>query len=377
MEWLFQYLLFFAQTITIVVAILAILLFIIAQRRKATSVSGNLEIKDISEEFTAIKEMMQLSSLDEVEAKQWFKEKKKQAKRDKKQAKQKAKQAIAERDNAVKPATDPSVQGDKSAHGQPNSLSPSLADQSPPKAKLYLLAFNGSMDAHEVEDLRQEVTAVLAVVKPEDKVMIKLESPGGVVHGYGLAASQLMRFRQRQIPFTAIVDKVAASGGYMMACTANKIIAAPFAIIGSIGVVAQIPNFNRLLKKNDIDIELQTAGAYKRTLTMFGENTEEGRHKFQQELDETHLLFKDFVQQNRPQVNIEAVATGEHWFASQAINRGLVDEINTSDDVILNEVDNYKIISVQFRRRKKLSERLTHQAAAAFERLLFRNSRTS
>lgn len=377
MEWLFQYLLFFAQTITIVVAILAILLFIIAQRRKATSVSGNLEIKDISEEFTAIKEMMQLASLDEVEAKQWFKEKKKQAKRDKKQAKQKAKQAIAERDNAVKPATDPSVQGDKSAHGQPNSLSPSLADQSPPKAKLYLLAFNGSMDAHEVEDLRQEVTAVLAVVKPEDKVMIKLESPGGVVHGYGLAASQLMRFRQRQIPFTAIVDKVAASGGYMMACTANKIIAAPFAIIGSIGVVAQIPNFNRLLKKNDIDIELQTAGAYKRTLTMFGENTEEGRHKFQQELDETHLLFKDFVQQNRPQVNIEAVATGEHWFASQAINRGLVDEINTSDDVILNEVDNYKIISVQFRRRKKLSERLTHQAAAAFERLLFRNSRTS
>ncbi|WP_144290841.1 protease SohB, partial [Cronobacter sakazakii] len=169
----------------------------------------------------------------------------------------------------------------------------------------------GSIDAHEVSALREEVTAVLAVAKPADEVLVRLESPGGVVHGYGLAASQLQRLRERQIPLTIAVDKVAASGGYMMACVANNIVAAPFAIIGSIGVVAQIPNFNRLLKRNDIDIELHTAGQYKRTLTLLGENTEEGREKFREDLNETHHLFKEFVHNMRPSLDIDAVATGE------------------------------------------------------------------
>jgi serine protease SohB len=139
-----------------------------------------------------------------------------------------------------------------------------------------VLDFKGSMDAHEVGALREEITAVLTLVKPEDQVVLRLESPGGVVHGYGLAASQLQRLRDKQVPLTVAVDKVAASGGYMMACVADKIVAAPFSIIGSIGVVAQIPNFNRFLKSKEIDIELHTAGQFKRTLTLLGENTEEG-----------------------------------------------------------------------------------------------------
>ncbi|WP_392552480.1 protease SohB [Orbus wheelerorum] len=353
MEWFFQYIIFLAETVTVVLAIVVVLLFIIVQRKKSAP-QGALEIKDITVEYQDIKETMQLSIMDEAEAKQFHKTQKKIKKQEQKKAKQ------AQKNNASKKEQDTDIE----------NKSPTQ------KPMCYVLSFNGSVDAHEVEDLRQEVTAVLAVIKPDDKVLLKLESPGGVVHGYGLAASQLMRFKQRNIHLTAMVDKVAASGGYMMACTANQIIAAPFAIVGSIGVVAQIPNFHRLLKKNEIDVELQTAGQFKRTLTMFGENTEEGRQKFQQELEETHLLFKDFVAQNRPILNIDDVATGEHWFALQAQEKGLVDEIGTSDDYILSQLDNYKIIAVKYQRRRKISDRLAKNVVSGVEKLFFRNSRT-
>ncbi|WP_334322480.1 protease SohB [Gilliamella apicola] len=346
MNWFSQYALFLAETATVVIAILSILIFILSQRRKLSIVAGRLSVKDISQEYEQIKDDILMSSMDELEAKQYTKDVKKQKKLEKKQAKLAVKQKQKQ---------------DKSSNQVAGA-----------KPKLFVLSFNGSMDAHEVEELRQEITAVLAIIKPEDQVVIKLESPGGVVHGYGLAASQLLRFRTRNIPFTAVVDKVAASGGYMMACTANKIVAAPFAIVGSIGVVAQIPNFNRLLKKHDVDIELQTAGEYKRTLTMFGENTDEGRQKFKQELEETHLLFKDFVKEYRPNVDIEQVATGEHWFAAQAKDKGLVDEISTSDDFILSHLDTHKIISVSFQRKQKLSERISKNVVKNVERLLFR-----
>lgn len=342
MNWFSQYSLFLAETTTVVIAILAVLIFILNQRRKSSTIAGRLSVKDISEEYEQVKDDMLTSSMDEIEAKQFTKDLKKQKKLEKKQAKQAAKKKD---DNA------------KSSDAKP---------------KLFVLSFNGSMDAHEVEELRQEITAVLAVIKPEDQVVVKLESPGGVVHGYGLAASQLLRFRTRNIPFTAVVDKVAASGGYMMACTASKIVAAPFAIVGSIGVVAQIPNFNRLLKKHDVDIELQTAGEYKRTLTMFGENTDEGRQKFKQELEQTHLLFKDFVKEYRPNIDIDQVATGEHWFATQAKEMGLVDEISTSDDFILSHLETHKIIAVNYQRKQKLSEKLSKNVVKGMEKLFFR-----
>lgn len=345
MNWFSQYSLFLAETATVVIAILVLLIFILSQRRKSSTIAGRLSVKDISQEYEQVKDDMLMSSMDEVEAKQFNKELKKQKKLEKKQAKQAAKKKDSSDENA------------KSSDAKP---------------KLFVLSFNGSMDAHEVEELRQEITAVLAIIKPEEQVVVKLESPGGVVHGYGLAASQLLRFRTRNIPFTAVVDKVAASGGYMMACTASKIVAAPFAIVGSIGVVAQIPNFNRLLKKHDVDIELQTAGEYKRTLTMFGENTDEGRQKFKQELEETHLLFKDFVKEYRPNIDIEKVATGEHWFATQAKEKGLVDEISTSDDFILSYLDTHKIIAVSYQRKQKLTEKLSKNVVKGMERLFFR-----
>jgi serine protease SohB len=226
------------------------------------------------------------------------------------------------------------------------------------KPRAFVIDFKGDIQASAVSSLREEITAVLAVAEDDDEVLIRLESSGGVVHGYGLAASQLQRVRNSNIALTVSVDKVAASGGYMMACIADTIISAPFALIGSIGVVAQIPNFHRLLKKNEVDVELMTAGEFKRTLTLFGENTDKGREKFAEELEDIHLLFKEFVTENRPSVSIEEVATGEAWFGVRALERQLVDQLKTSDEYILDLCEERDVFQVQYIVNKNKIDRL-------------------
>ena len=232
--------------------------------------------------------------------------------------------------------------------------------------------FKGDISASETAALREEISAIVQVAKPNDEVLLCLESPGGVVHGYGLAASQLMRLKQHNIELTVAVDKVAASGGYMMACVADKIVSAPFAIIGSIGVVAQIPNIHRLLKKHDVDVDVMTAGEYKRTVTMLGENTEKGKQKFQQELEETHQLFKQFVSQNRPHLDVEQVATGEHWFGQQALNLNLVDEIMTSDDLLLQAMKEKQLVGVKYVVKKSLLQKVGKQAEESADNIALR-----
>ena len=230
--------------------------------------------------------------------------------------------------------------------------------------KIYVLDFKGDMAASAVENLREEITLILSTAKAgRDRVIVRLESPGGMVHGYGLAAAQLVRLREAGFHVTICVDKVAASGGYMMACIANEVISAPFAIVGSIGVVAQVPNFNRLLKENKIDFELYTAGQYKRTVTMFGENTEEGKTKFEEELQQTHALFKHFVEKYRPQLNVEKVATGEHWYGQDALDLNLVDKLQTSDEYLLGLLPQHDVYLIQTRKKPTLGEKLGLQAA--------------
>jgi len=230
------------------------------------------------------------------------------------------------------------------------------------KPNLFVIDFNGDIKASQVEQLRYEVTALLAIAKPNDEVLIRLDSPGGSVNGYGLAASQLQRIRDRNIPLTVCIDKVAASGGYLMACVANHILAAPFAIIGSIGVVAQIPNFHRLLEKNNIDYELLTAGDYKRTLTMFGENTEAGRQKFQEDIEKIHHAFKNYVLRNRTQLEIEKVSTGEHWLATDAFDLKLVDKLMTSDDYLIEKMSSHKAFKLHVPPKASLMNKLIKPA---------------
>lgn len=237
--------------------------------------------------------------------------------------------------------------------------------------KIYVLDFKGDMAASAVKNLREEITLILATAKAgRDRVVVRLESPGGMVHGYGLAAAQLVRLRDAGFHLTICVDKVAASGGYMMACIANEIISAPFAIVGSIGVVAQVPNFNRLLKQHNIDFELYTAGQYKRTVTMFGENTEEGKAKFEEELQQTHSLFKHFVEKYRPQLNVEKVATGEHWYGQDASDLNLVDKLQTSDEYLLGLLPQHDVYVIETRRKPTLGEKLGLQAAQVADSLV-------
>jgi serine protease SohB len=239
---------------------------------------------------------------------------------------------------------------------------------------VFVLRFHGDIRATRVEDLRQEVSAILTQARPEvDRVVACLDSGGGLIAPYGLAAAQLARLRDKGIELTVTVDRIAASGGYLMAAVANRIVAAPFAVVGSIGVVAQIPNINRLLKRHDVDVELHTAGEYKRTLTVLGENTPEGREKFKQELEEAHQLFKGYLKRYRPQLDLAKVATGEYWYGEQALPLGVVDELGTSDDLLMSLAREFDLYEIRYRKRQPLSRRITFAVESALERLLWRD----
>ncbi|WP_082627140.1 protease SohB [Colwellia sp. TT2012] len=348
MEFLYEYGMFLAKTVTFVLAVIAIIIAIAGAAMKQQHKKGELEITDLSEQFIETEEDIIHALLTKEE----YKEKEKA---DKKLAKEKAK-------------------ADKAKA----KLAKAGEAEEPSKAHVFVIDFNGSIDAKEVSSLREEVTAILSVAKPTDEVFIRLESGGGMVHGYGLASSQLDRIRQHNIPLTVSVDKVAASGGYMMACVANHIICAPFAILGSIGVIAQVPNFNKLLKKHDIEFEQFTAGEFKRTVTMFGENTEKGKAKFIEELEETHVLFKNFVSERRPSLDIAKVATGEHWFGTTALELGLVDSIQTSDDYLQGKSKSHKVVAIKYEIKKGLAEKFSKAASLSAEsfigKLLQRNN---
>jgi serine protease SohB len=244
----------------------------------------------------------------------------------------------------------------------------STKNKSEPGKRFYLIDFKGDIQAKAAEALRKQVTAVLTLATPKDEVVVRVESGGGVVHGYGFAASQLARIKDANIPLTVCVDKVAASGGYMMAAVAHKIIAAPFAIVGSIGVLAQMPNFHRWLDKHGIDFEQHTAGDFKRTVTMFGKNTKQDREKLQEELEATHELFKRFITTYRPQVDLKKVATGEHWYGQQALDMKLVDVLQTSDDYLYQAyVSEHPIYQLKIPTKRGLLNKLMQNASVLFK----------
>lgn len=238
------------------------------------------------------------------------------------------------------------------------------------KPRIFVLDFDGDMKASSVENLREEITAILTAATPKDEVLVKIESGGGTIHGYGLGASQLKRIRNSNIPLTVCVDKVAASGGYMMASVADRILAAPFAILGSIGVIAQLPNFHRLLKKHDIEFEQVMAGEYKRTLSLFGENTKEGRNKLQQEVNDAHTLFKNFIIENRENIEIDTLSTGETWYGTSALEKNLIDEITTSDDYLLKASDKKNIFKVKYIIKKNVIEKIGISLQSTFSKFL-------
>ena len=226
------------------------------------------------------------------------------------------------------------------------------------KSRSFVIDFKGDLKASAVPSLREEVNAILDVAGGDDEVIVRLENHGGVVHEHGLAASQLSRIRDHDIPLIVCVDKVAASGGYLMACVASRVYAAPFAILGSIGVLAQIPNFNRMLDTHGVDFEQITAGKHKRTVTMFGKNTDEDRAKLKEELEDVHTLFKDAVARYRPELDLEKVATGEHWYGKRALELGLADEILTSDELLKAKAAERDLYHIAYKIKQPLQKRV-------------------
>lgn len=347
MEFLYEYGLFFAKALTFLVVI-AILIGILASAsfKGHRHNEGHIEVAKLNEKYEEIVDGIKGVVLDEAQLKAYHQGQKKKDKEEKKRIKA-------------------SLKLNKKRSKDIDCEEP-LVDR---PRRVFVTDFDGDIKASDTENLRKVVSAILSLAEETDEVVVRLESPGGMVHSYGLAASQLSRIKDKGISLTICVDKVAASGGYMMACVANKIISAPFAILGSIGVVAQLPNFHRLLRKNSIDFEMLTAGEHKRTLTMFGENTDKGRKKFIEDLEDTHVLFKDFIRANRASVDIDDVATGEIWFGTRALDKHLVDEIKTSDQYLLEACGESDVYEISYKEKKSLAEKFGVGVESAAERV--------
>tara|TARA_B100000609_G_scaffold150744_1_gene122170 strand:- start:459 stop:1469 length:1011 start_codon:yes stop_codon:yes gene_type:complete len=323
LEIFLEYGLFLLKVITVLISVIVLISFVAASKKSNTS--EGLEIENLNEKYKGLSDSLNKVVMEKDE---WKK-------------KQKSEKAIAKKNKKKKTR----------------------------KPKAYILDFIGDIKASAVPSLREEVTAILDIAKRNDQIVLRLDNHGGVVHEHGLAASQLARIRQKKIHLTVVVDKVAASGGYLMASVANKIYAAPFAILGSIGVIAQLPNFNRLLDNYGVDFEQITAGQYKRNVTMFGKNTDEDREKLKDQLEEIHELFKSSVNEYRPQLDLERVATGEHWYGSKALELGLIDEIKTSDELLIEMAKKYEIFSVKLKVKKPLKKRLLSNIDSLLEKV--------
>ena len=312
-EFFAEYGLFLLKAITIVAAIVLVIGTAAAAGKKASHQEG-LEIESLNKKYQLLASALKQAVMKKAD---WKAEAKAEKERDKADAKSKEK-----------------------------------------RPRAFIIDFKGDLKASAVPSLREEVSAVLEVATADDQIIVRLENYGGVVHEHGLAASQLVRIRDRDIPLTITVDKVAASGGYLMACVASKIVAAPFAILGSIGVIAQLPNFNRLMDSHGIDFEQITAGKYKRNVTIFGKNTDEDRAKLKEELEDVHSLFKGAVSRYRPDLDLDKIATGEHWYGTRAIELGLVDEIKTSDELLSELAKDSDLYRVAYKIKQPLQKRL-------------------
>ena len=344
MDFLIEYGMFLAKAITIVLSI-GIVVGLVAssgQKNKKGEKKGDIRVTQINEHIDELRDTLRASILDKEELKEIEKAKKKKTKAETKKKKVTAKK------------TEDKNQDDSETK------------------RYFVLNFEGNIAADAVESLREEITAILSMATKNDEVILRLESPGGMVHAYGLASSQLLRIKNKKIPLTICVDKVAASGGYMMACLADRLVAAPFAIIGSIGVLVQLPNFHRVFKKYDVDYEIISAGEYKRTLTHFGEITNKGKDKVKDDVENIHQIFKDWVKTYRPSVEIDTIATGETWVGSQAKDKYMVDDIKTSDECVIEACENSEVYEIKFEIKKSLQVKLASLLEESTHRLISR-----
>ena len=377
-DFLRQYALFLAQTVTLVVAVVVVVAAVsaVARRgRQARPGRPGLHVRNLGQRYDDLAVALRAGAMPRAAARRELK------------AHRRRRKAAAKADPALGAGGQPAGTGDTPAGTGPPAVAgtPTVFASDTPhdtgadrggarragggRSRIFVLDFHGDIRASAVRTLREEISALVSVAGPGDEVLLRLENPGGLVTDHGLAAAQLLRLRRRGIPLTVAVDKVAASGGYMMASVADRILAAPFAAVGSIGVIAALPNFSRLLDRNGIDYEQFTGGDHKRTVTLFGRTTDADRRKLTEEIEDTHALFKEFVAEYRPRVDLARAATGQAWYGTRAVDLGLVDELTTSDDYLLAARERADVFAVSFVPDRPLAAGLARWRSAVEGRL--------
>lgn len=223
--------------------------------------------------------------------------------------------------------------------------------------KVAVLKFKGDIRASARFAFAKLVDEVVLNAREFKEVVVVVESPGGGVSEYGMLFAELERMRKCEENFqlTVVVDTVAASGGYLMSLPAHKILAAPFAMVGSIGVVSFIPNIRELLEANKIKPRTFTAGDFKRTVTLTDEGDEKSAEQYKQQLALIHEQFKQALKKYRPQVELEKVATGEAWLASTTVEKELqlVDGLNTSHALLLEMNQSFDLVEYSSKAERK------------------------
>ncbi|KZX82185.1 hypothetical protein A3715_00045, partial [Oleiphilus sp. HI0009] len=236
---------------------------------------------------------------------------------------------------------------------------------SPNKQSIFVLDFKGDKTASSVGSLSKEVSAILSVAKPNDEVFLRLESPGGTITGYGLASQQLIRLREAGIRLVVSVDEIATSGGYMMAAVGDRIIASPTSMLGSIGVIMEVPNFYNLLDRAGVQFHQFTAGKHKRLVSMTNKIGDAAKDQINQDLEKSHELFKNHVHTYRNSVNLESVSHGDVWSAKYCLDNKLVDDLMTSEAYLFDRASRANIFHISWDVERSFSDKLSSFAAQA------------
>lgn len=210
-----------------------------------------------------------------------------------------------------------------------------------------VLRFEGDTMATGRQDFARMVDEVLHNKERIQRVIVVVNSPGGGVSVYGQMFAGMERMRNAGVDVTACVDTYAASGGYLMSVPAQRIIAAPFAMVGSIGVVSEFMNFNKLLRRLGVEPMTITAGELKRTVTPLSEVTEENKAAYKAQLEAIHRQFIAVVKKYR-EVDADRVCTGNHWTAAESVELklNLVDGLATSQEYLFEANQTEDLVTI-------------------------------
>lgn len=182
----------------------------------------------------------------------------------------------------------------------------------------------------------EEIAEYLKQVEENPRVeaiVLRIDSPGGSVVGSDEIYQALLAIDK---PLVVSMGEVAASGGYYIACAADRVLANPGTLTGSIGVISMVPNIEELMEKIGVEVLVIKSGALKDEGSVFREMTEEEREVWQRIIDEAYDQFVGIVADGRdlPPQAVRELADGRVYTGHQALELGLVDELGNLSEAI-------------------------------------------